>query len=1165
MSHFKDKHYWTQLRAVLTAGQWSARYPAKAPNGAPLPWSELIRKFNKHCTGFKDIADIVTHTRTLALLLATNSLDEEDDNTKCEEHFPIFLGNECVLPEEHVEEARASYTSLKNLQTTNSQSLNFALAYYAYAQGMPQVCLSHLAEVQNMCQIQAHIPMQGTTRSSVLTVPAPSTQASISSGPTMSHSSLFDSSLAEVKDGRSWAMVETLRSICLQGMSHELLSPSDPSRALSSYRSAIPLLDLAATEFGLARSTSPVLTITGGAGLTSFSSFRELWRWADRLIWRAIIICARTSDILCDDSSHSESDEHLWSWLKQYSACSASWPPDFRTAHRSTVSVIYLKALAVKHGRALRASMLAAPVSTRVKKVPAWLSVARSVINDYRGILNHCTHFPRAGERNSRVEDFADLCVAVWEAAGASGDHASWVLDILWWATRLTFNSPSVLRHMTRILYLSGDSSLGRRTLKLYVQVVGKSWETYNHQEGGDADTNDNWVELLVFGIRMLCRNSLSGFGRDEMNDAREAGQLVKKARSRLNNDNKRLVAYVDMAEGIWNTVTAFKEHDPYTRPQRLENAHLFFSRSVEEYPTALGYFYLASSLARTGPAQDLQEAIVQAGMAVEKDPGEVKYWHLLGILLSAAEQWKAAAEILERGAALDDADSPEVTDTSEGTEGEVQSDEDSTPKPPNGSGQMDQPTVQGENSPDNRSSVVLCLLDSNAQRVPDSSDLLGSMLDQCWPMSQESFEHSLQLRLTQVALTEAVEGPEGAEQKWVDVFAWIAAKRGVISEGKKGGSNVAPGSTSGHPSLDISMKPPSIYAPTPVAAPVTQTTVPNDQPVITEEKPTTLVAIPITISPATPLAEQDGPFDQKEKERSSSEKKTPSRSKRSSSLDRGDTSKSKRVQKMLKTGVHKGQVRITTISKKIGHGVSKGGGLRRPSSTSDLHALLQQTSYQASSIHSRRRVSSTMHSHDRTPNDSPPPPPPPPVPPEGQTKRNARVAKENKLLSDVWLMSSATFRRLGRIEQAKGAIQEAEVKDESNAAVWVQLGLYYLALGRRQYANDAFQKALFISPEDISATIHLARLYLMPETSLVDSRRPEGTVTQENVDLAAGLLSHITRGVGWDVPEAWYFLARAYGMQGRKDRERECLAFALDLSERRGVREIGAAIGWCI
>jgi hypothetical protein len=57
---------------------------------------------------------------------------------------------------------------------------------------------------------------------------------------------------------------------------------------------------------------------------------------------------------------------------------------------------------------------------------------------------------------------------------------------------------------------------------------------------------------------------------------------------------------------------------------------------------------------------------------------------------------------------------------------------------------------------------------------------------------------------------------------------------------------------------------------------------------------------------------------------------------------------------------------------------------------------------------------------------------------PEETTKLHA--TKDDKLLSDLWAMSSATFRRLGKIEQAKGAIQEAEVKDSENPAVWVQV-----------------------------------------------------------------------------------------------------------------------------
>lgn len=54
-------------------------------------------------------------------------------------------------------------------------------------------------------------------------------------------------------------------------------------------------------------------------------------------------------------------------------------------------------------------------------------------------------------------------------------------------------------------------------------------------------------------------------------------------------------------------------------------------------------------------------------------------------------------------------------------------------------------------------------------------------------------------------------------------------------------------------------------------------------------------------------------------------------------------------------------------------------------------------------------------------------------------TKKN-RSARERRLLSDLWLTSAATFRRLEKLDQTRGAIQEAECLDEENEAVWVQV-----------------------------------------------------------------------------------------------------------------------------
>ncbi|RDB21856.1 hypothetical protein Hypma_010861 [Hypsizygus marmoreus] len=1211
----KERYYWTQLRRTLAEGQWSAQYPAKTPNGIALSWSELFRKFNKHCKGFQDVTQVASQTQAIARLLAANHKDEDEDDTPQGVVYPLDLGKECTLPLEQIEEAKGGYEVLKNLKTSNFDTLNFALAYYAYALGNTAECLAHLNNVPDMLQFQDHIPVVGQE---------PSTWSIAGS-----FVSLVDSSAPEIKDGRVWAMTETLRSICLQGMSHEKLSPTSPESALSAYRAALPLLTTITAT--LISTSSPYLS-TQPLALASFTPYRELWRWVERLLWRAICVSARAGDI------NDEASE-LWTWFRQYSACAVYWPANFRTAHRSTVFVLYLRALILSHS----------PTSSKEKerdwnwdeeKPPPWLGLARGVVNDYRAVLSASTQFPRAGERNVKVEDFADLCVGVWEASGAVGDWAGWVLDVLWWATRLTFNSHRILRHMTHLLHASGDTSLARRTLLLYAQVVSKAYQTNGDTLGDDTDSHIHWVETLIAGARMLCRFAMEG---DDLEEAREAGTCIEKAKERLvgaeselDRDGKRaqerLRASVDLAEGVWECVMASKEQDPYTRPTRLAHAHDLFTRSITLHPTPGAYFHLALSYARPGIAwQDLDQAAECAGQAVEGDPQEVRYWHLLGLILAMRERWRDAGEILGRGAEIgegamegengqgngvDVGDVPQRGEINGNGSGEVHTKDFGTAPPtvttttvlPNvngngltdGSGSIKTASSGSISSrskskkPPSKSIIPLSLLPPDAMQIPAPESLLQPVPDHLPPSKRDRFEHSLQLRMTQGTLAEVVEGPEGAELKWLEVFEWIAERRSGAGAGGAGEGEVTPRASAdggvrpsekGNTSLPVTTSPEiRIQAPSASADQLVGAMNTDEKAV---EEALQAIAIPITVSPATP--EGEGAPVSAPAERTSHEKKRQN-GKRSSSLERDsksidrdrdrdrDTSKSKKVQQMLKRRVHKGQVRISSLSRRIGSGVVRNGSLnlKRAISTPDFHAILLQTSYQASSIHSRRRISSIIHhpsDHDRTPTSSPPPPPPspvPPVPPSPQEmmKRNSN-RRANRLVADLWLMSAATFRRLGKIDQARGAIQEAEVRDEGNPSVWVQLGLYYVALGQRQNARDAFQKALFINSYDVSASVHLARLYLSfaednkPSTPLppLSSSEPDSV----NVDLAAGILSHLTRGVAWDVPEAWYFLAKAYGMQGRKEKERGCLKFALELSGSRGIRELGAAVGWCI
>ncbi|TFK98375.1 hypothetical protein BDV98DRAFT_606935 [Pterulicium gracile] len=1311
MAHPKDQHYWAQLRSTLTTGQWSSLSPAKTPHASPLSWSELLRKFNKHCRGFSDISQVVTHTRTLALLLRANSKDDDQDDVSAEEEWPLSLGSTCKLAEERKEEARVAYDALIKLNCNHHDTRNMALAYYAYALGDPSGCIAHLEKIPNLLSVQSHIPSAASVPQADTLHPPPSTSGTTTDGSSASWTGSFLSDgtaaqivSADVKDGTAWALTETLRSICLQGMAYENIHPTSPDRAIQAYNVALPLITNLLNDFiPQTTRTSPASSVPSSTSFLAFTQHRELWRWVEAIIWRSACLLSRVSPV------HDEDDlGMLWSWVKQYTLCTTIWPPDFRTQHRSTISVLYLRALVLRAQGRGPSSPTFNDAQQRhpyrdghLEESQEWMLSARSLVNSYRAILSVSTKFPVAGQTNVKVEDFVDLCVAVWEAGGSAPDQAAWVTDILWWATRLTFNSPRILRHMSRLFYASGDITLAKRTLQVYVQVVSKGLLANHSGANKETDSDVNWILTTTNGARMLARiasGHASGQGwfdsangssarptitkeGEHIDDAREAVLLVEKARARLviaektigadSTMMKELTKRVDLAEGVVLAVLGLAEQEPLTREQTFSKAHDMLvkatasdnndeqtsstsegSQSLQQRQISLSlsssaHFHLSLSFARPGPTQDMAQAIIHAGRALVGDQQNIRYWHLLGLLLAATESWEEAREALEQGAKIGEDDQYLVGGQRDSSG--LPTPEDTAPPSTltvgvngaNGSGttrtipeglprshaQTDGhqpmtilPPLHHSPSRALTTSSATTAASRRSSLVP-SHTLLGPLPDHPPPTKQENLEHALQLRMTQMALSEYTDGAEAAEALGVQVFLWAGRKRGTNTTSAPGSvRHDQPRSSIGsRPFTDISAQGndvpsasrsmehlPAADAPSlalPQSEPPHQALRPGheDANENVPEKISHISPPNIKITPTTPVQEVfQQPLglaslhEEKQRDRASlngasaavSEKDGADPSHSPVNSQSHDLSRSKKVQQLLKSQVHKGHETI----RKIGSGVARtGGSLRRSNSTPDFHALLKTTHYQASSIHSRRRIGALIRRSGHGGSDSPPPPSPRGLQPSALPNTNGsgvngggkgRSPRENRAVSDLWLMCAATFRRSGKIEQAKGAIQEAEVIDEDNPAVWVQLGIYYSALGRHLQAAETFQKALFLAPDDVSASVHLCRLYLTEPSASRNhsahrnhhcqqgrkgSTEAAGQVDKELVDLASGLLSHLTKGPGWDVPEAWYYLAKAYGMQGRKEKQKVCLKRALELSQYRGVREVAAAVGWCL
>lgn len=175
--------------------------------------------------------------------------------------------------------------------------------------------------------------------------------------------------------------------------------------ALQSYESSLPFLD----RIVIPRSLSSASLDANH--YDSFIHFREVWRWVERLLWRAAILSAKLHSPFHGNTHHI---------LHFYQAHSVHWPPTFRPEHRSIIAVLHLHLLLQIHAT----STPLCPSKT------SWLNEVRSVVTDYRVVLTATTNFPSAGQTNVKVEEFADICMAAWEVSGASGDQTGWIIDV---------------------------------------------------------------------------------------------------------------------------------------------------------------------------------------------------------------------------------------------------------------------------------------------------------------------------------------------------------------------------------------------------------------------------------------------------------------------------------------------------------------------------------------------------------------------------------------------------------------------------------------------------------------------------------------------------------------------------------------------------------------
>lgn len=258
--------------------------------------------------------------------------------------------------------------------------------------------------------------------------------------------------------------MERIRGRCLQGISAELVGSSDPS---VTYRSAVRLLQ--------AMPSLPVVVppylASGATPKLPFEGYRELHRSISSALMRAAILSSRRDNQVTETLRV----------LRTYHTISQSWPGQFRPRERQRMLILHLRALACdipapRSAASEPHTLLDGPnAPTGLAARSVWRKEGLEIIRMGRGLLGATTNFPRAGEVNEPVRRFVDVCVAL---ADRNASLTREVVNTLWWAMNLTFQSQAILRHLTRLLVRLGDYADARRTFELYVQLVLKARET---------------------------------------------------------------------------------------------------------------------------------------------------------------------------------------------------------------------------------------------------------------------------------------------------------------------------------------------------------------------------------------------------------------------------------------------------------------------------------------------------------------------------------------------------------------------------------------------------------------------------------------------------------------------------------------------------------------
>ncbi|KAI2642519.1 hypothetical protein GGS21DRAFT_175769 [Xylaria nigripes] len=398
----------------------------------------------------------------------------------------------------------------------------------------------------------------------------------------------------------------------------------------------------------------------------------------------------------------------------------------------------------------------------------------KKVETAYESILLNETTFPRADEEREEVENFVTAVMNNWRISvgrdwyehdlGPDGKEglSRGILDILYRAATKTYHSTAILRHLFTVHLSVAEFDLAFHALDSYIEIVKKGKARVDKTGNPEPSLDDDAtvLETMSKAIVALCKY---GF-KDTAEKARDLGNELEEMlqRSRLplpktggsiptveeENGNgivlhprvpSRVNALVWQAIGLSQAHWSRASPDTSTRLDLQTNAIRSLQKSLSPEtgnPTDVRTLFALSLL--LAEQRELAAAIdiVKAALMSQRKPSEqrpenspywherslIPLWHLLSLLLSARQDYTMAVRACE--AAFEQFNDPEVLFGSQTSQGSFRSEH------------LNEAEARDEK--------------------PQSHGLVDEMDD----LEKEGI---IEVKMTQLALLELLEGPEAA------------------------------------------------------------------------------------------------------------------------------------------------------------------------------------------------------------------------------------------------------------------------------------------------------------------------------------------------------------------------------------------------------------------